>query len=143
MRKFYDDSNNLLCIYYEINFKEDDPKVNFVTDSNLPLQVAQMSRPFNEIIQPHIHNLIERNLQVTSEILILSSGSMRVDLFDSAKDYVSSFIARSNSIVMLFFGGHGFEILEDVKMIEIKQGPYSEKDKNRFDYPSNLNLRIT
>jgi hypothetical protein len=68
---------------------------------------------------------------------------MRVDLFDSAKDYVSSFIARSNSIVMLFFGGHGFEILEDVKMIEIKQGPYSEKDKNRFDYPPNLNLRIT
>ena len=38
-----------------------------------------------------------------------------------------------NDIILLAFGGHGFECLEEVEMIEIKQGPYlGEQDKVRF-----------
>jgi len=34
---------------------------------------------------------------------------------------------------LLASGGHGFEVIEDIKMVEIKQGPYAgEKDKTRF-----------
>ena len=34
---------------------------------------------------------------------------------------------------MLVNGGHGFKILRDVEMIEIKQGPYNLiKDKMKF-----------
>ncbi len=30
-------------------------------------------------------------------------------------------------------GGHGFEVLEDVEMFEVKQGPYvGDSDKTRF-----------
>jgi len=36
-------------------------------------------------------------------------------------------------LIMLSEGGHGFKVLKDVKMIEVKQGPYSiAKDKIKF-----------
>ena len=35
---------------------------------------------------------------------------------------------------MLVSGGHGFKILKDVEMLEIKQGPYNLiKDKIKFE----------
>ena len=34
---------------------------------------------------------------------------------------------------MLADGGHGFEVLEEIEMIEVKQGPYvGDGDKTRF-----------
>jgi hypothetical protein len=33
-------------------------------------------------------------------------------------------------------GGHGFEALEELEMVEVKQGPYvGDKDKTRFTMP--------
>jgi hypothetical protein len=34
---------------------------------------------------------------------------------------------------LLTAGGHGFEVLEEIEMIEVKQGPYSgDTDKRRI-----------
>ena len=34
---------------------------------------------------------------------------------------------------MLSYGGHGFKVLKDVEMIEVKQGPYGlSSDKVKF-----------
>ena len=39
-------------------------------------------------------------------------------------------ILTKGDIIILFQGGHGFQILEKTNIIEIKQGPYVEgKDK--------------
>ena len=39
-----------------------------------------------------------------------------------------------NDIIMFSNGGHGFKVIKDVKMIEVKQGPYSlSMDKVKFD----------
>jgi hypothetical protein len=36
-------------------------------------------------------------------------------------------------VILLITGGHGFEVIEDLEMVEIKQGPYvGEQDKTRF-----------
>lgn len=36
-------------------------------------------------------------------------------------------------MILLIKGGHGFEILEELEMIEVKQGPYvGDNDKVRF-----------
>jgi hypothetical protein len=36
-------------------------------------------------------------------------------------------------IVILLTGGHGFKVVKNCKLIEVKQGPYNEsKDKIRF-----------
>ena len=36
-------------------------------------------------------------------------------------------------MILLAVGGHGFEVLEEIEMIEVKQGPYAgDLDKQRF-----------
>ena len=38
------------------------------------------------------------------------------------------------NVILLAAGGHGFEMLEDAEIIEVKQGPYSStEDKVRFE----------
>jgi mannose-6-phosphate isomerase-like protein (cupin superfamily) len=40
---------------------------------------------------------------------------------------------ESGDVILLIKGGHGFEVLEELEMIEVKQGPYlGEQDKVRF-----------
>ena len=42
-------------------------------------------------------------------------------------------LLNKGDIILLIKGGHGFSVIEDVKMIEVKQGPYAgDKDKIRF-----------
>jgi hypothetical protein len=44
---------------------------------------------------------------------------------------------------MLISGGHGFKVLKDVEMIEIKQGPYSLiKDKIKFENVNDNKTKI-
>ncbi len=46
---------------------------------------------------------------------------------------ISSLLYQGD-VILLAYGGHGFEILEDAEMIEVKQGPYAgDMDKTRFD----------
>ena len=36
-------------------------------------------------------------------------------------------------MILLATGGHGFEVLEEIEMVEVKQGPYAgDQDKTRF-----------
>ena len=47
-------------------------------------------------------------------------------------------------VILLISGGHGFEVLEDLNMIEVKQGPYvGDADKTRFaaNLPPKLNFK--
>ena len=68
---------------------------------------------------------------------------MRVDFYDAYEDYLESRILYTGDVVLLVSGGHGFEVLEEVEMIEVKQGPYSgEMDKKRFDGVSDEGVTI-
>ena len=43
-------------------------------------------------------------------------------------------ILQGGDVILLATGGHGFEVLEEIEMIEVKQGPYAgDQDKTRFD----------
>ena len=105
----------------------------FLTPDNYGQQVAYMNRPKGEIIQAHIHEPISRTLIGTQEVLYIRKGRIRVDFYESDQTYVSSMILGSGDLMFLSTGGHGFEVLEDIDMIEIKQGPFAEgRDKTRF-----------
>ena len=59
---------------------------------------------------------------------------IRVDFYNEFKKYLFSKILKEKDIIMLVHGGHGFKILKDVEMLEIKQGPYNLiRDKIKFD----------
>jgi len=107
--------------------------IDFLTPDTFGQQVAYMNRPRGEVIQAHIHEPISRQLVGTQEVLYVRSGQIRVDFYESDRTYVTSAVLLTGDLMLLNTGGHGFEVLEDTDMIEIKQGPFVEgRDKTRF-----------
>ena len=55
-----------------------------------------------------------------------AKGLVGWDAFDA--------VLSPGDVILLISGGHGFEVLEDLNMVEVKQGPYTEdRDKKRFE----------
>lgn len=70
---------------------------------------------------------------MTQEVLFIKKGILRVDFYDEYEDYLESRDLHAGDIILLVSGGHGFHVLEEVEMVEVKQGPYAgENDKKRF-----------
>lgn len=114
----------------------DKPGITFFTGPQFSQQLAHMHHSKGKTIEPHIHNPVARNLQLTQEVLVIKQGSVRVDFYDPQQQYLESRILRSGDVMLLAEAGHGFEVLEDLIMFEIKQGPYTaEQDKTRFHQP--------
>ena len=92
-----------------------------------------MKREKGYIIDPHIHNPVTREVEYTKEVLFIKSGKVKVDFYDNERNYLESEILNTGDVILLAYGGHGFKVLEDCEMIEVKQGPYAgELDKTRF-----------
>ena len=110
--------------------------VTFVTPNELSQQLAFMSHPAGKRIIPHKHRPVPREVLHTQEVLVIRRGKLRVDLSDDEARYLESRVLESGDAVVLVGGGHGFEVLEELEMLEVKQGPYvGEADKTRFEPP--------
>jgi len=121
----------LLAIIISSLFQKDG--IHFFTENNLSQQVAYMKHPKGKVIQPHIHNHVPREVHFTHEVLFIRSGSLEVDFYDDNKNYLESRVISTGDTILLAGGGHGFSVIENVEMIEVKQGPYAgENDKIRF-----------
>jgi|TARA_Y100000310_G_scaffold344180_1_gene455566 mannose-6-phosphate isomerase-like protein (cupin superfamily) len=108
--------------------------IEFFTPDNFSQQVGYMNRPLGYVIPPHVHNEVTRQVHFTKEVLYIKTGRVRVDFYDDGQNYLESRILAQGDVVLLAFGGHGFEMLEKSEMIEVKQGPYAgESDKTRFE----------
>ncbi len=117
--------------------------LHFFTPDDYSQQLAYMSHPTGHEIQPHIHNEIHRDVKMTQEVLVVRSGKIRVDFYDYDQKHVASRLLEEGDVILLAEGGHGFEIIEDVEVIEIKQGPYAgDKDKTRFNKPNDINVNL-
>lgn len=121
----------LLAIIIRSDYHE--PGVSFFTPANLSQQLAFISHPAGRRIAPHSHNPLPREVLYTQEVLIIRKGALRVDFYHDDQTYLESRILTKGDVILLAAGGHGFEVLEELEMIEVKQGPYAgETDKTRF-----------
>jgi hypothetical protein len=119
------------------------PGISFFTPNELSQQLAYMRHPAGKIIEPHIHNPVPREVQYTQETLLIKRGKLRVDFYDDEQNYLESRILQAGDVILLTRGGHGFEVLEEIEMFEVKQGPYAgTNDKTRFSImaPAQLNF---
>ena len=112
----------------------DEPGVHFLTPGSFSQQVAFMKHPKSKKIEAHVHNAVNRQVLYTQEVLLIRRGRVRVNLYSSGKEFVTSRTLESGDVILLCGGGHSLEMLEETTMIEVKQGPYAgEEDKTRFD----------
>lgn len=118
--------------------------IEFFTPGSYSQQIGYMNRPTGYVIPPHVHNPVAREVQYTKEVLFIRKGRLRVDFYSEAQDYLESSILETGDVILLAYGGHGFEMLEPTEIIEVKQGPYAgDLDKTRFDpvAPGQLKIR--
>ena len=107
--------------------------IEFFTPSDFSQQLAYMNRPAGYVIPPHVHNPVKREVHYTKEVLFIKSGRVRVDFYGDDQSYLRSTILYTGDVILLAYGGHGFEMLESTEIIEVKQGPYAgDADKIRF-----------
>ena len=133
---------SLLALILRADFRE--PGIHFLTPENLSQQLAYMRHPAGKVIEAHVHNPVPREVQFSQEVLLIRKGRLRVDFYDEDRSYIESRILESGDTILLVTGGHGFEVLEEVEMIEVKQGPHiGEGDKTRFPGISAAQVRLT
>lgn len=124
-----------LAIIISKDFRK--PGVHFFTDNDLSQQLAFMKHPPGKMIKPHIHNPVPREVHYTQEVLFIKKGKLRVDFYTKNQEYLESRVLVAGDVILLIQGGHGFEVLEEVEMFEVKQGPYvGDQDKTRFMPPT-------
>ena len=124
-------NQKILAIILRDNYKSEG--ISFFTPNDFSQQLGYMNRPKGYKIDPHLHNRVKRKIEYTNEVLLIKSGKVRVDFYDENKNYFESRMLNKGDVILLVHGGHGFEMLEQSEIIEIKQGPYvDDNDKTRF-----------
>ena len=65
---------------------------------------------------------------------MIQQGRCEVDVYSEDRRLVATCELRLGDILIAVGGGHGFRVLEDLVLLEIKQGPYPghEAEKERF-----------
>jgi|TARA_B110000285_G_scaffold83746_1_gene96164 hypothetical protein len=117
--------------------------INFFTEKESTQQFGYMKHKKDYLIMPHKHNKRLTKILITIEVIILLKGLLRVDFYDEQKKYLFSKKVYAGDIIMLVNGGHGFKVLKDVEMIEVKQGPYNlAADKIKFNKIDEKKIKI-
>ena len=103
----------------------------FVTGPDAAFQVGHIVHPRGHVIPRHLHCSTERRITTTSEVLLVQRGRCELDVYETNRRFVRTEELREGDILVMLAGGHGFRMLDDTVLLEIKQGPYlgpSEKE---------------
>jgi len=126
-------SSNNETLAYIIRAELMFPATTFVTPPEFQQQVGFIVYAAGSEIARHEHLPLERRIVGTSEVLIVRQGRCQIDIYDNRRDLVATRELHRGDIVLMVNGGHGFRLLEDTVLLEIKQGPYvGLKEKEHF-----------
>jgi hypothetical protein len=100
--------------------------IEFLTNQENNFQLGLMLRDQTTPVAPHIHNRVERSILGTQEFLYVQEGSMEVSLYDAVGNLLKSLTVCTGDFILLISGGHSIEFLEPCRLIELKQGPYTQ-----------------
>ena len=104
--------------------------IEFFSPPSFSQQLGLMTRPAGHQVPPHIHNVVERKISITQEVLIIRSGRCRVNLFRSDKSIEHSIDLQTGDVILLAQGGHEIVMVTECDILEVKQGPYAgDNDK--------------
>jgi quercetin dioxygenase-like cupin family protein len=111
----------------------DAEETTFVTPPEAGLQVGLVVYPAGGEVPRHTHRPIERHHIGTPEVLVVRKGRCIADLYDDDRNPLTSVEIAGGDVIVLLSGGHGFRMIEDTVLLEVKQGPYPGRDeKDRF-----------
>jgi hypothetical protein len=105
----------------------------FFTPPEYKQQVGFVVYGAGGAVERHTHLPLERHLVGTSEVIVVRSGRCELDVYDDDRVLVATRVLETGDVMLMVGGGHGFRMLEDTVLLEVKQGPYTGMDeKERF-----------
>ena len=123
----------LYCIVVRANASSDN-KYNFLTAPSNALQLGVNFYSPGETIRSHYHNDIQVPTCRIQEFIVIAKGTAILKLFDNKQVPIARIAVGEGDMFLLLQGGHGFDVTNDLKLVEVKQGPYQEGgDKVLFD----------
>ncbi len=122
--------NKIVCIVLRNNFKTNG--ISFFTPNNFGLQMGYMRRPKNYEIKAHFHKSIVKKIIDVQEVLFIKKGKLKVLFYDKKGNKITNKILKKGDLILLANFAHGFKMLEETEIFEIKQGPYNNKTDKIF-----------
>lgn len=123
-----------LAVYFPHSAWEEG--LTFLTKDTDFIQVGLWGYDKDRKLQPHVHNEVEKKASRTQEVVFVKSGRVAARIFDEQENLVRTIELSPGDILILFAGGHGYEILENnTSVLEVKNGPYlgAEVDRRRIN----------
>jgi hypothetical protein len=105
----------------------------FYTPPESNLQVGDVVHRQGHEILRHVHAPVARRPMPKAEVLLVRRGRCEIDVYDRSRQLVATRELLGGDIAVLLDGGHGFRMLEDTILFEVKEGPYlGAGDKEPF-----------
>ena len=115
-------------------FRADTPAdngVKFFTKDEDPLQVGLFEREEGYEVVPHRHNPLSVELSPPGEFIWIQSGSAAVKIFDNDWNIIEEVTVVGGDCIVILNGGHAFTMLEQTRILEVKQGPYPGRETEK------------
>ena len=109
--------------------------LSFYSQESDFIQVGTWNYDHGKELLAHAHNYVDRSINLTQEVLYIRKGAIRVRVYDRESQLICDRVAKAGDVMILLFGGHGYDILEDdTQVLEVKNGPYlgAEIDRERI-----------
>jgi len=121
------------CLAYVIKASFLPDESTFLTPPNYKQQVGYVVYPAGGEVKRHAHRSLERSIVGTSEVIIVKKGRCLLSIYNDGRELVAIRDLYPGDMMLMVGGGHGFLMLEDTVLLEVKQGPYTGVDeKERF-----------
>ena len=104
-------------------------KTVFPTPPELELQVGFVVYQAGGVIPAHRHVPITRSIERTCEVIVVRKGRCEVDIYNDDRQIIATRELSTGDLIMIVSGGHGFRMVEDTILLEVKQGPYQGLDE--------------
>lgn len=118
-----------MCLAYVIQADFLPDETTFLTPPDYKQQVGYVVYPAGGEIQRHVHRSLERHIVGTSEVIIVKKGHCLLHVYNDDHELVATRELHPGDLMLMVGGGHGFYMLEDTVLLEIKQGPYTGVDE--------------
>lgn len=130
MIEYIKDGNELFAVILRNNYNKEG--LNFITAEDHSFQIgihnvkkgtrykAHITKPFKNL----------KNLSA-NKIYYVVEGKIGVDLYNNNEEKINYVNLNKGDLILFINGGHGLDILDKSKVIEIKQGPYRGQEQDK------------
>jgi hypothetical protein len=120
---------DLIAVVVRVDERPEGVRFLSAPDDSLQLGVSGYRRGVT--VAPHTHRSHQVTVPTGQEVIHVDRGRVSVDLYDREDRFLSRTLLTSGDTMLFVAGGHGLSMEEDTRIIEVKQGPYRGREKDK------------